>query len=751
MGEWKKTGCILCAQNCGLEVLVENNRMTQVRPDRENPRSRGYACRKGLNITCYQYPKGRLTEPLKRSGERFETISWEQAMDEIAAKLQTILTAHGPRSLAYMGASGQGGHFEASFGSALMRALGSQYRYSSVAQEFSGSWWVNGRMLGKQYNILIPDEQETEILIAWGWNGMQSHQMPRAPIVLRDFAKHPEKLLVVIDPRKSETAEIANIHLPVAPGTDALLIKAMIAIILEHGWENRQYINESTEGFSSIKEWFDNVDISSALLVCGLEKQQVVDLCRLITTRRWSFHPDLGIFMGRHSALTSYLMNLLAAVCGVIGVRGGNIVPGMMMPLCGHVDERNSKVWRTPATGMFPAAGGFYPPAVIPEEIQSGHPQRLRAILINGCNPLRSYPDTSAYEQAFAALDLLVVTDIVLNETARFAHYILPSKTFYESWDGTFFSWTYPRIYFQMRSPIVESAGNCQESSWIFTRLAEKLGVVPEIPEDVMKAAQGSLLAFGAELMEWGAREPAIRAKMVFILEKTLGAVWGSGNKAALWGLLMTAPKDFRENAARAGFAPGLDQGDRVFKAILDTPQGLWVGIADETNPMRVMKTISGKIELLIEELEDEAVALNAENEKKLLTLPKEYPFLLNAGRHMQYNANTLMRNPEWNAGKRACTIAMHPDDAAALGFIDGQRVKVSTEAGSETGELETTGQVRTGTILIPHGFGLVYDDNVYGVNVNRLTKNTNRDFLGTPIHRFVPCRIESAEPKTLS
>ena len=104
-----------------------------------------------------------------------------------------------------------------------------------------------------------------------------------------------------------------------------------------------------------------------------------------------------------------------------------------------------------------------------------------------------------------------------------------------------------------------------------------------------------------------------------------------------------------------------------------------------------------------------------------------------------------MMRNPEWNKGKRACTISVNPEDAEAMGFTDGQNVKVTTEVGSEVGELQVSEQIRKGTVLIPHGFGLIYDGSVYGINVNRLTKNTNRDPLGTPLHRFVPCRVEGA------
>jgi anaerobic selenocysteine-containing dehydrogenase len=207
----------------------------------------------------------------------------------------------------------------------------------------------------------------------------------------------------------------------------------------------------------------------------------------------------------------------------------------------------------------------------------------------------------------------------------------------------------------------------------------------------------------------------------------------------------MTAPRPFRESAARAGFEPGPDQGDRIFQAVLDTPQGLWVGKADVRNPMDGIRTPSGKLEVYIPELEEPLKALDARSESEGLRMPDAFPLVLNAGRHMDYNANTLMRDPAWNRGKRACTVAVSPEDAEALGLSDGQPVRVTTEAASEVGELQVTPQVRKGMVLIPHGFGLIYDGEVYGINVNRLTKNRHRDPLGTPLHRFVPCRVEAA------
>lgn len=745
-GQWRKTGCVLCAQNCGLEVLVENDRMVKVRPDKDNPRSQGYACRKGLNVINHQYPADRLTQPLKRVGDKFEPIGWAQAIDEIAAKLRALLDAHGPRCLAYMGASAQGGHMEGAFGLGLIRALGSKYLYSSAGQEFSGSWWVHGRLLGKQYLLPAHDEHNAEVLVAWGWNGMQSHQMPRAPIVLRQFAKDPERLLVSVDPRKSETAAIANLHIALRPGTDALFVKALVAMILERGWQKEDYLRQYVLGWDDVRPWFAGFDYRPALELCEVSLDQAEEFCRLLTTKRWCLHPDLGIYMGRHSALNSYMLSILLCVCGRLCQPGGNVIFGMVMPMGSHADERDPKTWRAVATNLPPVAAGSFPPAAMPEEITSGRPDRLRAVLVSAVNPLRSYPDTSAYERAFAELDLLVVNDIALTETARLAHYVLPCRTYYEAYDGTFFPNNYPEVFFQIRQPIVPPPGQCLEAAQIFTLIADRLGLIPDIPKALHQAADhDDRLTFGLKLMEWAASEPKALKMMPFVLAKTLGRAWNSAALAGMWGMFMTAPKDFRRNAARVGFAPGPDLGDRVFQALLETPQGLWVGRVDDQDPMAQLKTPSGKIELLIPELARMANDLDAASEAQALKLPDDMPLILQAGRHTENNANTLMRNPAWNQGRRPCTIAVNPADAQKLGFADGQAVRVTTQAGSETGELEISEQIRPGTVIIPHGFGLDYNGQVHGLNVNRLTKNTNRDLVGTPIHRFIPCRLDAA------
>jgi anaerobic selenocysteine-containing dehydrogenase len=743
MGTTHKTSCVLCAQNCGLEVEVENNRIVKVKGDKENLRSQGYVCRKGMNVAYHQHHADRLKYPLKRVGDRFELISWDQAIDEIAVKLKGIVDQYGPRSFAYMGGGGQGCHFEAAFGVRLLRGLGSYYHYSALAQEFSGMFWVHGRMFGRQYLHGAPDVAETDLFLILGWNGMQSHQIPQAPRHLQRISKDPDKLLIVVDPRLSETAKIADRHLAIRPGTDALLLRAMIAIILQEGWENKTYIENHTSGFETIKSLYMDFDARSAVRTSDLDFDQVREISRLFATRKSTLRYDLGLFMNRHSAVSSYLAATLQAICGRICMPGGIIFPGHLMPTGAHSDERNPKSWRTVTTDKFPVSATF-PPNVMPEEILSDHPERLRAVLVSASNPLRSYADTTAYEQAFKRLDLLVTSELAMTETAVLSHYVLPARSGYESWDGIFFALTYPEIFFQMRRPIIEPEGEPLEAGEIHLRLADRLGLIPPIPESLYKAAEEGRAVFGAALMAYVQKEPAASKVLPFILGKTLGKVLGSVHLATLWGILQTTPKAFQENAARVGFTPGMGLGEEIFQKIIDHPEGLWVGRVDPDNNFAHLQTEDRRIDLYIPELIDTVKGIVAEQEEAALRPDPSFPLILMAGRHTSMNANTLMRNPAWNAGKRDCTLAMHPADAEALKLMDGQQVRVTTQAGSLEVELEVTETARKGHVAIPHGFGMVYQGQVYGANVNRLTKNTNRDFLGTPMHRYVPCRVEA-------
>jgi anaerobic selenocysteine-containing dehydrogenase len=747
MEEWKKTTCVMCAVCCGLEVKVENNRIVKVRPDKDSPISEGYVCRKGLNIAYHEHNADRLLYPMKKAGGKFERISWDQAIGEIAEKLKKILQEHGPRSLASVAGGGEFNFYPIRFLAGFVQALGSRYQYSSANQEFAGRYWAHGLTFGSQMLELVPDYENTEMLMAVGWNGMMSHHIPQARRVLTRISKDPGKLLVVIDPRRSETAKIANIHLALRPGTDALLLKSMIAIILREGMHNQEYIDKHANGFMEILPWFAGFDVNAALKVCELEYDQVFRVCREFAKRQSCLRDDLGILMNRHSALVSYLLVVLLAICGRIGVPGGNYLVGGKM----YSDPNDPKTWRTAVTNI-PAIGGMFPPNVMPEEIANDRPDRLRAVFVLGANPLRSYADTTAYENAFQELDLLVVTEIAMSETAALAHYVLPCRSTYESWstaDAIIPSKTsegFLDVVSRMRRPVVEVEGEQKETGEIFTRLADAMGLIPALPDSLYQAAgSGSLRSYRDALIGYVMEHPKNMMRIPFIAAKTLGSAIGSAHLASYFTGFLERSQAKQEEAARVGFDAGPDQGLTLYQAIIDHPEGVLVGVQDIRKNLGRLATKDGRIRLHTAEAEEWIKEISPGEEEKRLKTDAEFPLILMAGRHMDMNANTAMRDPAWNEGRRPCTLAMNPADSEKFGFSDGQMVKVITEAGEETIEVEVTEDARKGQVIIPQGFGLVYDGVKYGANVNRLTKNTNRDFVGTPMHRYVPCRVEAA------
>ncbi len=374
------------------------------------------------------------------------------------------------------------------------------------------------------------------MLVGIGWNGMESHQMPRAPLVIREFARNPDKLLVIIDPRESTTAKEANIHVPLRPGTDALLTRAMIAIIFKQGWEDRKYLQQFCSGFEQVHGWFENFDIRKALEVCHVDYDQVLSLCKEMTSRSWCMHYDLGVYMNRHSTLATYLHMLLLAVCGRFCVAGGNVIPGSVVPMGGHNDERSEKTWRTTKTN-FPAIMGYFPPNVMPEEILADHDDRLRAVVLSSSNPLRSYADTTAYEKAFKKLDLLVTVEISMTESAQLSDYVLPAQSAYESYDASFFTWNYPEIFFQMRHPVIEPTPETRESGSILAAIGKAAGVAPELPDYLYEAGQKDRLEFTMALFTWLKTNRKYARLLPLVVTETRKKSTDSSNLDMLWSI----------------------------------------------------------------------------------------------------------------------------------------------------------------------------------------------------------------------
>lgn len=745
MSEWKKTFCALCYHNCGLEIQTERHRITSVRPDKNHPRTKGYICRKGMKIAHFQDNKARLTHPLKRENDQYVKVSWEQAISEIATKLKQIVERHGPRALAYMGGGGQGCHMDAGFGIPLLCSLGSQYHYSAIAQELTGLFWVNGRAYGSQTLHLVPDLDRAKIFLVMGWNGYVSNAgVCRTRRRINEFSKDPDKQLIVVDPNLSETAKRANKHFKIRIGTAALFLKSLISIIIQEGWENRAYLEKTCTGFEKIRSWFENFDVSSALDLCGVDLNEVKGLAHLYATQPTAMRTDLGILMDRQSTMNSYLETILMAICGRIGTPGGNVFPGHFVGIGRHTDEQDDKTWRTVETDI-PAIMGFFPPNVFPEEVLSQKEDRVRALIVSGSNPLRSYADTRAYEVAFDKLELSVTIEIMMSETAQRSDYVLPAKSAFEKWDATFFSFNFPEIYFQVRQPYCEAIGEPLEEGEIHTRLADAMGLLPEIPQSLFEAAETDRMAYSVELLTWVSQDENNFNTLPFVLAKTLGRILNSAHLAALWGIIGKSAQEAVDYLARAGYEVSPLLGETVFQELLENPEGLLIGKVDPDKNLEQLKTQDNKIHLHIEELTDWVLEIEPEAEAAALN-NDDFPLVLVAGRHYPYNANTNMRDPAMNDRKNVCTMLINDEDARNLGIKDGSEVWVSTAAGRLKISAEISVIPGKHTVIIPHGFGMVYDGEEFGANVNLLAKNTHRDRLAaTPLHRYVPCRVDPA------
>ena len=743
MSEFQKTNCGLCLQGCGLEVLVKDNRIVKVRPDRENLRSQGYACRKGLNIKYLQHHAQRLDRPLKKEPNGFESLEWEAALDEISRKLRGILDRHGPESVALMTGTTGGCQLGGRFAGRLLFSLGSKYLYTALGQEWTGRQYIRGLVYGNQPLFHHPDHHRTEVLLGLGWNGWSSHGMPQTRRYLKAMSEDPDRHLIIIDPRPSETARYADIHLALTPGSDALLLKSMIAIILEEGWQNDAFIRNHTNGLDQIISAMDGFPLKEALSVCGLEYEAVKTVCRLFTSRKSAIMSDLGVLMNRHSTLVSFLEEVLLNLTGRIGAAGGNVFTGTLSPIGIHTPAEDPGTWRTKLTDI-PAIAGIFPPNVLPEEITSDRKDRIRALIVSGANPLRSYADTKAYENAFKKLDLLVVVDVALSETAAEADYVLPSRTAYESWDCAFWSFNFPEIFFQLRQPLVEPAHGTRELGWIMTALAKKLDVVPPIPLALKEAAEGDLGEFSHQLDQYIKVTPDGALKLPFILAETLGKVMDSPHQAFLWGLLWSAPDPLKETMARAGYPVGPDQAGKVLNAIMENRHGIWLGLLETDKNLDFIATQDGSANFNAQQMIDWMNRVTPRSEAQSLALDAVFPLVMMAGWHMDTNANTLMRDPAWNRGRRVGCLAVHEDDARDLGLNDGEMARLTTQAGQAVVEIEISPLTRPGMVLMPQGFGLDFDGETVGVNVNELTDAKHRDpLVATPLHRRVPCRLE--------
>jgi anaerobic selenocysteine-containing dehydrogenase len=740
---WKQTACILCECNCGLEVELggeDGRRLVRLRGDKRHPSSQGYACEKAHRLDYYQHGRDLLRTPLrKRPDGSFEPIDWDTAIREVAARLSAVRDRFGGDTIFYYGGGGQGNHLPGAYSTGTRRTLGSRYRSSALAQEKTGEFWVSDRVMGTATRA---DFEHCDVALFIGKNPWHSHSIPRARVTLKDIAKDPARTLIVIDPRRTETAELADIHLAVRPGGDVWLLSAMLAVLVREDRLDHAFVSERVAGAAPVLDALRAVDVPAACARAGVEEALVRRAARAIgAAKALASFEDLGVQMNHHSTLVSYLHRILIVLTGSVGRPGTHYAPTPLVVFTGGASGR-----RSPVAGS-PIVAGLVPCNVIAEEILTDHEKRYRAMIVEAANPAHSLADSKKMREALKALDTLVVIDVAMSETAKLADYVLPAATQFEKAEGTFFNFDFPRNYFHLRPRLFPPGAERLPEAEIHARLAEALGAVTEADYlPLREAAKASLEAYAAAFMTQVLPDPRLSAQAPVLLYRTIDLPDETRDGAVVLGLAFRMAMENGPSIARAGFdGSPLEAALSLFRAIVSSPSGVVLTVDEWSGVLSRTKTPSGKIELHLPDLLAEVRRLEAAS----TPADPRFPFVLSAGERRSFTANTIIRDPAWRKKDAEGALRINPDDASALGVASGDAVRLTTKRDSLVVTVEVSETMQRGHVSLPNGLGTGYPaeagEATPGVAPNELTASEDRDpFVGTPWHKYVPARVEA-------
>lgn len=748
--EVRNTACILCSRNCGLEVTVDEQSFLKIKGDAKHPDSKGYICQKAARLEHYQNHDDRLTEPLKKmpNGE-FKSISWEQALTEIAEKFVAIRDQYGGDAFAAMGGGGQGNHLATAYFGQIVAAMNSRNIYTSLAQEKTGEFWVNGRLFGKQNCHACEGIVESDYVLFIGTNPFQSHGIANARDNIKALRKDPNRTMVVVDPKRTETAKQADIHLQLKPGTDAYLLAAMLSIIIRNDLHDKDFIAERCKNFGQLEQQLLAIPVEEFVERTGLELAQVEQVALGFARARSAVtRVDLGTQHTLHTTLNAYLEKLMYLITGNFGVEGGANLHSHLIPIVGNTDERvvikDKPLKRTKINNMMPI-GGLLPPNILPQEILEGG---IKAGICDSANIMLSWPDTPALQKALQALDIFVVVDVAMTETARLADYVLPAASQFEKWEATGFNLEFPDNYFQLRDPLFKPTGNTLAEPEIYTRLLQKMGELPASHSALQAIARyepsASNHALFLMLFQRALKKNKRWAKFApSLLYMTLGKSLPNDGAAAafLLPLCLGFARKHEKQVRRAGFSGGkLGLGVNLFRSILRERSGVVISRHTYDEMWELMGYKDKLVDLGIDEMLEELEALKTEK-----PLDTQYPFILMAGERRSYNANQIYRKPDWRKIDPHGAMRIHPNDAERLGLAAGDAASCKTETGAIEVVVEVDDSLLPGVVTLPHGYGMRYKNGEpQGPEINLLTAASDCDPLSkTPYHKYIPASVE--------
>lgn len=740
--DWQQTACILCECNCGIVVQLEGRTLAKIRGDKEHPASKGYTCNKALRLDHYQNNRNRLTSPMRRRPDgSFEEIDWDTAIAEIAAGFIHIRDTYGGDKVFYYGGGGQGNHLGGAYSGAFLKAIGARYRSNALAQEKTGEAWVDAHLYGGHTR---GEFEHAEVSVFVGKNPWMSQSFPRARTVLNEIAKNPRRSMIVIDPVLTDTAKMADFHLRVRPGTDVWCLAAMAAVLVQEDLCNEEFLANHVSGADVVREVLRDIAIDEYARRCGVDPELIRAATRRIAAAdSVAVFEDLGIQQAPNSTVCSYLNKLLWILTGSFAKRGGQHLHSSFGPLMRHGTE----VGRTPVTGA-PLLGGLVPSNVVPQEILSDHPDRFRAMIVESSNPAHSLADSGACRAAFESLELMVVIDVAMTETARLAHYVLPAASQFEKPEATFFNLEFPHNTFHLRHPLLKPLPGTLPEPEIWARLVRALGVVDDTELRPLRvAAEAGRDAYAVAFMQAVGANPMLGKVLPYVLYETLGPTLPDGlaGAAALWGLAQNVAQAYPDAVRRAGHR----DGNALFDAILTSRCGVTFTLHEYDDDFALIRHADRKIHLdTMPELLEEIRGLP---DVPAQYTTAEFPIVLSAGERRPFTANDIFRDPLWRKRDAEGALRVSVEDAQELGLVDGGPARISTMAGSATATVEISEAMLPGHASLPNGYGLDFTDEsgavrIPGVAPNALTSTGWRDeYAGTPWHKHVPARIEPA------
>lgn len=676
-------------------ATVEDGQVTKLRPDKDHPLSKGYACPKGIAMTDLQNDPDRVLHPMRKtaSGE-FERVTWKEALDEINSRLKEVRDASGPESIAwYMGNPGAFSYSHTLWVKGFLDAIGSPHYYTAGSQDVNNRFAASALLYGSPLVVPIPDLRRTKHLMIFGANPLVSHgsvlTAHRIRDQLMDLTKRGGRV-VVVDPRRSETARAFE-HVAIKPDGDAWLLLSMLNVIFEEGLEDAAAIDAQSRGVEMLKEAAADYPPEATVSRTGIPAEEVRQMARdLALADCAAVYGRTGSCLGRRGTLVSFLLDALNVVTGNLDRPGGAVFGKPPLALDDVAERFGLATYASNRSriGGFPDVLGNLPATLLAEEIETPGDRQIRALFVSAGNPVLSVPDGDSLERAMGGLDLMVGLDFYMNETNKHADFILPATTFLERDDFPIaFLGFHTTPFVNYTEKVVEPAGEAREEWQVIEAFAAALGVTPS-------------------------SVPPIR---------WLGKVGIKFSPKRIVDLLI--------RVGPAGDFFGLKPKGLSLKKIAAKPHGIVLAEYVATGELKTkVRHSDSKVRLDPPEIVGELRRIKG----AVVETSSERPLQLIGLRELRSH-NSWMHNSELlTRGGRSQPLHMNPKDAEGHGVTEGAMVRLSSKDGSVEVPVTLTEDMSPGTVALAHGWGhsggWKTANGLGGVNVNLLAPSGAED-----------------------